>query len=113
MQALFKIAGNLPLLRQIASASHDAVLVFDTRWRVSLCNGAALRLLGLAVDEAIGQPVWKVAPGIISYDQLVALSATDGADGAGGDGRPAASPRVSCRTSRLGSSSRCSTRKAR
>ena len=29
MQALFKIAGNLALLRQIASASHDAMLVVD------------------------------------------------------------------------------------
>lgn len=90
MQALFKIAGNIPLLRQIASASHDAVLVFDTRWRVSLCNGAASRLLGLPEHEAIGRPVWQVAPGIISYDQLAVLSEA-GIAGCAGDERLAAS----------------------
>lgn len=91
MQALFKIAGSLVLLRQIASASHDAMLVVDASWRVSLCNGAASRLLGLAEHEAVGRPVWEVAPRIISYAQIVALAAMDSADGAGGEGRPAAS----------------------
>lgn len=89
MQALFKIAGNNALLRQIASASHDAVLVFDARWRVSLCNGAASRLLDLPEHEAIGRPVWEVAPGIVSYEQVAALAAPVTADREGGGEGPA------------------------
>ena len=82
MQALFRIAGNMSLLRQIARASHDALLVFDTRWRVIFCNAAASRLLGLPEHEAVGRSLWQLAPEIVPHDRLVALSEAGVPDGA-------------------------------
>ena len=82
MQAFFSVAGNLSLLRQIASASRDALLVFDTCWRVILYNAAASRLLGLPEHEVVGRFLWQVAPEIISHNPFGALPEAGEADGA-------------------------------
>src|SRR5512132_897173 len=82
MQAFFSVAGNLSLLRQIASASRDALLVFDTCWRVTLCNAAASRLLGLPEHEGVGRFLWQVAPETTSHSWFGALPQAGVADAA-------------------------------
>ncbi|MGZ8409072.1 MAG: putative bifunctional diguanylate cyclase/phosphodiesterase [Hyphomicrobium sp.] len=83
MHAVFSMAGNLSVLREIASASREAFLVFDTSWRVTLCNAAASRLMGLHEHEVEGRLLWQIAPEIMPHEPFDAPPEGGMADGVG------------------------------
>jgi diguanylate cyclase (GGDEF)-like protein/PAS domain S-box-containing protein len=68
MQPVDPLRDHVSLIRSIAEASHDPLVVFDAGRQVALCNAAALRLIGSSADEVVGQPLCRVLAGIDCRD---------------------------------------------